>query len=78
MSSADADLLCANIAQYIKINSKNVVMSGTAITPKLYLGDKVTLSNTGTFYDGVYKVIELNIRFGDDYNMDMTLVRLIV
>ena len=78
MSSADADLLCANIVQYIEMNSKNVVMSGTAITPKLYLEDKVTLSDTGTFYDGVYKVIELNLRFGDDYNMDMTLVRLIV
>ena len=51
-------------------------MNGTALTPRLYVGDKVTIENTDTMYDGTYKIVALNIEFGEDYSLSSTFIRL--
>ena len=56
--------------------SRNVIMNGTALTPKLYVGDKVIIENTDTMYDGTYKIVALNIEFGEDYSLSSTFIRL--
>lgn len=76
MSKSKAEQLGEQLKEYIKAIRKNIVMSGTALTPKLNIGDELDIVGTGTLYDGVYKVIKQSITFGEDYNMDVTLIRL--
>lgn len=76
MNKAYAQSLAESLRDYISIISRNIIMENTPITPRLYIGDKMTIRNTGTMYDGVYKVIALNIIMGEDYNLDATLIRL--
>lgn len=75
MTAASAQQLAAKLREYLSVVSRNIVMSGTALTPKLYIGDKLTVADTGTMYDGVYKVIGLDITIGEDYRLDATLIR---
>ena len=51
-------------------------MRGTALTPKLYIGDKIVVSGTDTMYDGEYKVVALDMTVGENYNLDVTMIRL--
>lgn len=76
MSKAYADKLAESLQGYLSVVSRNIVMDNTVITPKLYIGDKMIIQNTGTMYDGIYKVIGLDISFGEEYNLDVTLIRL--
>ena len=76
MDSARAYIIGAAIANYLNVVNKNVEVSGTAITPKLDLGDKVIIKDTDTMYDGTYKVTAMNIEFGENYSLSATLIRL--
>ena len=76
MSKSKAQEIANNLKNYLSIINRNVIMSGTAITPRLNIGDKLTLSNTGTMYDGQYKVTGMNISIGEDYTLDATLIRI--
>lgn len=75
MDGGTAQSIANELRDYISIISRNIIMSGTALTPKLYIGDKVVISNTGTLYDGTYKVVGMNIAFSENYNMDVTMIR---
>lgn len=76
MSKAYAQGLADGLQSYLSVISRNVVMENTVITPRLYIGDKLTVVNTGTMYDGEYKVIGIQLTMGEDYNLDITLIRL--
>ena len=76
MTKTYATELANSLKNYLSVVSRNIIMENTVLTPKLYVGDKVTISNTGTIYDGVYKVIGLSIQMGEDYNLDATLIKL--
>ncbi len=75
MSSSNAQSIANDLRNYISIISRNIIMSGTALTPKLYIGDKVIISNTDTLYDGTYKIVGMNIVFSENYSMDITMIR---
>lgn len=76
MTKSEANTILNNLQDYISKIGRNIIMSGTALTPMLYTGDKVTISDTNTLYDGVYKIIGLDISFGEDYSLSATLIRL--
>lgn len=76
MSKSKAEALGEQLKIYIKTVQRNVIMSGCALTPKLNIGDKLIIKDTGTLYDGTYKVVGQSLTFGEDYNMDLTLIRL--
>lgn len=75
MTSSVAKNIANELRDYISIISRNIIMNGTALTPKLYIGDKVVISGTDTLYDGTYKVVGMNIVFGENYSMDLTMIR---
>jgi hypothetical protein len=76
MGYSQASAIATDLKSYISTISRNIIMRGTALTPKLYIGDKVVISNTNTLYNGTYKVIEMGIRFGENYSLDLTLIRI--
>lgn len=76
MSKSDANNIASNLVSYISKISRNILLTGSALTPKLYLGDKLTIQNTDTMYDGVYKIIGLEISMGENYSLDATLIRI--
>lgn len=75
MNKSSATIIANNLKEYLSIISKNVLLQGTALTPKLYVGDKVVISDTDTMYDGEYKVVSLDITVGEDYSLSATLIR---
>lgn len=76
MEEKDANNLARDIVQYIENISKQISVSGTVITPRVDVGDRVVIGGTGTLYDGTYKITNVSITMGEDYNCDLTLVRL--
>lgn len=76
MNKSDALNILNNLQTYISKIGRNVIMSGTALTPKLYTGDKINIADTGTMYDGSYKISKLDISFGEDYSLSATMIRL--
>lgn len=76
MNSSDALVLANDLKNYINIISRNIIMNDTALTPKLYIGDKVVIQNTNTLYDGQYKIVGMNIEFSDNYSLDLTMIRI--
>lgn len=76
MSKTYAQNLAEALKSYLSVISRNIIMENTVLTPKLYIGDKMVIKDTGTMYDGEYKVIGLNISMGENYNLDVTLIRL--
>lgn len=75
MSVEDATTIANYLKTYISVVSKNITMSDVPLTPKLYIGDKLTITGTDTMYDGIYKITTLSITFGEDYSMSMALIR---
>lgn len=75
MTRSTASSIANNLKKYLSVISKNVILNGTALTPRLYVGDKIVIDGTDTLYDGVYKVINLDISIGEDYNLNATLIR---
>lgn len=76
MTTAQAQSLLTSLVSYIQAISKNIGMSGAVLTPKLYVGDKVTIQGTDTIYDGDYKITDMNISFGENYEMDFNMIRI--
>ena len=61
MDESQATIIANSLKEYLTKISKNVILEGTPLTPQLYVGDKVTISGTNTQYDGIYKIIALEI-----------------
>lgn len=76
LTRSEANTILIKLQNYLSKIGRNVIMSGSALTPKLYTGDKVVIENTGTMYDGTYKVVALSINFGEDYSLSATFIRL--
>lgn len=75
MTESEAIVIANALKDYLSKISRNVIMQGSVLTPKLYVGDKVTIQDTGTLYDGVYKIVAMNIVIGENYSLDFTLIR---
>lgn len=75
MTDEEAQQLCNDIVDYIKTLENTIEISGTILTPDLSIGDEITIENTGTMYDGVYKVTKLQVEFGQTYSLGATLLR---
>ena len=75
MNETQATTIANALKEYISKISRNVIMQGTALTPKLYVGDKVTIADTGTMYDGIYKVVAMEIVIGENYSLSCTFIR---
>lgn len=76
MSSSDANTLCTALVNYINTIGNTFTIKGSALTPQLYTGDKLIIEDTDTIYDANYKIIELVIEFGENYNLDVTLLKI--
>jgi hypothetical protein len=42
----------------------------------LYTGDKIVITDTGTMYDGTYKVITESVSFKEAYDVNLTLLKI--
>lgn len=76
MTESEATNIASNLKEYISKIGRNVSMQGTALTPQLYVGDKVTIEGTQTMYDGVYKITGLDIEMGENYSLSSTFIRI--
>lgn len=76
MNASQANAIATALKNYISKISRNVLMQGTALTPKLYVGDKVIIADTGTMYDGVYKIVAMEIVIGENYSLSCTFIRI--
>lgn len=76
MDQTSASQIAENLANYIKTIQREVNMKDTALTPELYTGDQLILQNTGTIYDGVYKITHISLTFSENYSLTLRLVRL--
>lgn len=76
MTEAEANQLCQDLWNYIKTLRNRITISNTALSPYISIGDKVTVEGTGTLYDGVYKVINIDLKFAETYSSSLTLLRL--
>lgn len=76
MNYVDAKEIASRLKNYISVISRTIGMNSCPLTPRLYIGDKLTIKDTETMYDGVYKIIGLSISMGEDYNMNITMIRI--
>ena len=75
-----AELLETIKKHFIQIQKKTNI-DGTPLTPKLFIGDVINLNIDDTYkyaslYRGTYKICNMNILFGENYSMSLTLLRL--
>lgn len=75
MDETKAQGIATSLRQYLTAISRNINMNGCALSPRIYVGDKIVIADTDTMYDGTYKVTNMDISFGEDYSMNMTLIR---
>ena len=75
MDETKANEIALKLRAYLTAVSRNIGMSGTVLSPRLYVGDKIEISSTGTMYDGLYKVTNEQISMGEDYSMSLNLIR---
>lgn len=76
MTKDEALELAQELVEYIKTLRNTISISGTILTSKLSVGDKLIIEGTSTMYDGSYKIIKQNLSFSESYKNDMTLLRL--
>ena len=76
MTKADAQQIANKLKQYLIKMSKNIILQGTVLTPKLFTGDTINIGGTGTSYDGSYKVTAIELTMGENYSSNVTLIRL--
>lgn len=76
MTSVRASAICLALKSYVNTIGNTFMISGSALTPQLYTGDELIIDNTDTMYDGNYKIIGLEIEFGENYQLDCTLLKL--
>jgi hypothetical protein len=75
ISSDDAEAFLQSFVTYIKTISKRIAINGSVITPDVFIGDSMTISNTGTSYDGNYIMSEVDIQFGENYSCSIKAVK---
>lgn len=76
MLKADADAYAARVAEYCKGMRNTKHMSGTVYSPFMSIGDRITIQNSGSAYNGTYRLTGISIQTGESYNLDMTLVKI--
>ena len=76
LTKAEASQLLNKLQEYMTKIGRNIIISGSALTPRLYIGDKLNIENTNTLYDGSYKVIDVDITYSENYELSATLIRL--
>ena len=76
MTKAAAQVLMNNLKTNIIQLSRHYSLSGVVYTPMLYAGDKVVIHDTGTMYDGTYKVITESVSFKEAYDVNITLLKI--
>lgn len=75
MDETKAQGIATSLRQYLTAVSRNINMNGCVLSPRVYVGDKIVIDDTNTMYDGTYKVTNMSISIGEDYSMNMTLIR---
>jgi hypothetical protein len=76
MTKAAAQVLMNNLKTNIIQLSRHYSLSGVVYTPMLYTGDKIVITDTGTMYDGTYKVITESVSFKEAYDVNLTLLKI--
>lgn len=76
LTTTQANALAQQVASFVQAVSRSFGVSGTPLTPFIYTGDKVVIADTGTHYDGTYKVTEATIRFAEGYGVDISFIRI--
>jgi hypothetical protein len=76
LTTQEAQQYLQNFIQYLLLISRRVSVSGTLLTPQIFIGDAVTISGTGTAYDGNYVLSEVNINFSEGYSAGFKAVRI--
>lgn len=75
MDSSKAQSIATKLRQYLVAIGRTIGMNGSPLSPRMDVGDILVLDNTGTMYDGTYKITALNISFSESYSVSMTLIR---
>ena len=76
LDNLSAAIIGNKIASYVTSMKKIINLSANNLSPKLFTGDTVTITNTDTIYDGVYKIINLSIKFSEGYSTSLKLIKL--
>jgi hypothetical protein len=76
MSENDAISLKNSLVSYFENIKNQILISGCILTPRLNIGDLVVIEDATDVYNGRYRVSNLDISFGTDYNVECTLIRL--
>lgn len=74
MDETKATSIANKLKAYLVAIGKNIGISGCCLSPRVYVGDRIVL-DTGTMYDGTFKVVNEQISMGEDYSMNLTLIR---
>jgi hypothetical protein len=76
LSSEVASLLATNITNYINSIKVSISLSNSGLTPALFTGDTITIENTNTLYDGVFKITGMNVNIKEgSYSSNFELIR---
>ena len=76
LTQTQANALAQQVASFVQAVSRSFGVSGTPLTPHIYPGDKIIIEDTGTHYDGEYKVTEATVRFSEGYGVDVSFIRI--
>ena len=76
LTPSQANALAQQVASFVQVVSRSFGVSGTPLTPFIYTGDKIVIEDTGTHYDGTYKVTQATIRFAEGYGVDVSFIRI--
>ena len=76
LTQTQANALAQQVASFVQAVSRSFGVSGTPLTPFIYPGDKIVIDETGTHYDGEYKVTEATVRFSEGYGVDVSFIRI--
>lgn len=73
LSDEVANLLAQKIAGYIKTEIYRKSISGAIYTLKMCVGDKFTLTDVGSTFNGIYRITAISISIGEAYSVNLTL-----
>lgn len=76
LTQSQASALAQQVASFVVAVSRSFGVSGTPLTPFIYTGDKIVVADTGTHYDGIYKVTQATVRFSEGYGVDISFIRI--
>lgn len=77
ISDSLATALALQIKDYISTITITHSMNNTNLTPLIYTGDTITVENFSTSYNGIYKIIGVDIDFGQaSYDLSLELLKI--